>query len=59
MTLYQFKEQLQQQTTLDFELPNGNLVPNHFHVTEVGKVAKHFIDCGGMIRKEEVVNLHL
>ena len=32
---------------------------NHFHVTEVGKVIKHFIDCGGMIRKEEVVNLQL
>ena len=46
MTLYQLKEQLQQQTTLAFELPNGSLVPNHFHVTEVGKVTKHFIDCG-------------
>ena len=59
MTLYQLKEQLQQQTALAFELPNGSLVPNHFHVTEVGKVTKHFIDCGGMIRKEEVVNLQL
>ena len=59
MTLYQLKEQLQQQTALAFELPNGSLVPNHFHVTEVGKVTKHFIDCGGVIRKEEVVNLQL
>ena len=59
MTLHQLKEQLQQQTTLAFELPNGSLVPNHFHVTEVGKVTKHFIDCGGVIRKEEVVNLQL
>ena len=59
MTLYQLKEQLQQQTTLAFKLPNGSLVPNHFHVTEVGKVTKHFIDCGGVIRKEEVVNLQL
>ena len=59
MTLHQLKEKLQQQTTLAFELPNGSLVPNHFHVTEVGKVTKHFIDCGGVIRKEEVVNLQL
>ena len=59
MTLYQLKEQLQQQTALAFELPNGSLVPNHVHVTEVGKVTKHFIDCGGVIRKEEVVNLQL
>ena len=59
MTLHQLKEQLQQQTTLAFELPNGSLVPNHFHVTEVGKVTKHFIDCGSVIRKEEVVNLQL
>ena len=59
MTLYQLKEQLQQQSTLTFELPDGSLVPNHFHVTEVGKVTKHFIDCGGVIRKEEVVNLQL
>ena len=42
MTLHQLKEQLQQQTTLAFELPDGSLVPNHFHVTEVGKVTKHF-----------------
>ena len=59
MTLYQLKEKLQQQSSLAFELPDGSLVPNHFHVTEVGKVTKHFIDCGGVIRKEEVVNLQL
>ena len=56
MTLNQLKTQLELQTTLAFELPDGSLVPNHFHITEVGKVTKHFIDCGGVIRKEEVVN---
>ena len=59
MTLNQLKNQLELQTTLAFELPDGSLVPNHFHITEVGKVTKHFIDCGGVIRKEEVVNLQL
>jgi hypothetical protein len=59
MTLNELKYQLQKQTSLSFELPSGDLVPNHFHVTEVGKVTKHFIDCGGVIRKEEVVSLQL
>ena len=59
MTLNELKFQLQKQTSLSFELPSGDLVPNHFHVTEVGKVTKHFIDCGGVIRKEEVVSLQL
>ena len=40
-------------------IPNGELVPSHFHVTEIGKVTKHFIDCGGTLRKEEVVNFQL
>ena len=59
MTLYELKAQLELQTTLAFELPDGSLVPNHFHVTEVGKVTKHFIDCGGKVRKEDTVNFQL
>lgn len=31
-------------------LPDGDLVPAHFHVTEVGRVQKDFIDCGGTTR---------
>lgn len=31
-------------------LPGGEFVPAHFHVTEVGRVQKDFIDCGGMTR---------
>lgn len=31
-------------------LPDGDFVPAHFHVTEVGRVRKDFIDCGGTIR---------
>ena len=42
-----------------FELPDGTLVPRHFHVTEVGKIDKHFIDCGGTVRKESVINFQL
>jgi hypothetical protein len=31
-------------------LPDGAFVPAHFHVTEVGRVQKDFIDCGGTTR---------
>ena len=36
---------------LRFALPDGTLVPAHFHVTEVGRVDKRFIDCGGTRRE--------
>ncbi|MDY0781143.1 DUF6428 family protein [Tenacibaculum sp. IB213877] len=59
MKLSEIKNHLKDLQTIAFELPNGSLVPEHFHVTEVGKVSKHFIDCGGTIRKEEVINFQL
>lgn len=42
-----------------FILPGGDQVPAHFHLTEVGHVAKNFIDCGGTIRKTESSVLQL
>ncbi|MBO0329686.1 DUF6428 family protein [[Muricauda] lutisoli] len=59
MKLEEIKTALAQLDTIAFQLPNGDLVPNHFHVTEVGKITKHFIDCGGTVRHEEVVNFQL
>lgn len=59
MKLSEFKIQLHKLKTIAFQLPNGKLVPNHFHVTEVGKISKHFIDCGGTVRNEEVANFQL
>lgn len=59
MKLSEVKSILAKVDTLAFQLPNGQLVPNHFHVTEVGKVTKNFIDCGGTVRNEEVVNFQL
>ena len=35
---------------LHLMLPDGSFVPAHFHVTEVGRVQKDFIDCGGTVR---------
>lgn len=59
MKLSDIKRVLKASNKIAFELPNGELVPSHFHVTEVGLVHKHFIDCGGTIRKEEKVNFQL
>lgn len=59
MKLSEIKQKLTELDIIAFKLPDGALVPNHFHVTEVGKVSKHFIDCGGTVRKEEVVNFQL
>lgn len=59
MKLSEIKTALNTLKTIAFQLPNGELVPNHFHVTEVGKITKNFIDCGGTIRNEKVVNFQL
>ena len=42
-----------------FQLESGAFVPANFHVTEVGMITKNFIDCGGVIRNEKVVNFQL
>jgi Family of unknown function (DUF6428) len=35
---------------LHLMLPDGDFVPAHFHITEVGRVQKDFVDCGGTAR---------
>jgi len=59
MKLSTIKEHLSQLKNVSFQLPNGQWVPSHFHVTEVGEITKHFIDCGGTVRNEEVANFQL
>ncbi|GAB3227795.1 hypothetical protein J0A67_15030 [Algoriphagus aestuariicola] len=59
MKLSEAKQILSEAETISFQLPNGQLVPSHFHVTEIGLVDKHFIDCGGTVRKEQKVNFQL
>jgi len=47
MKLSQIKEILPNLENVAFQLEDGTFVPEHFHVTEVGQIAKNFIDCGG------------
>lgn len=59
MKLSEFKICLGEVQTLSFQFPDGYYVPENFHVTEVGSITKNFIDCGGNVRKESVVNFQL
>jgi len=59
MKLSKIKEILPSLENVEFQLENGNFVPEHFHVTEVGQLTKNFIDCGGVIRTEKVVNFQV
>ena len=59
MKLSQVKNILKSVEAVNFILENGTSVPEHFHVTEVGLITKNFIDCGGTVRKETVVNFQL
>ena len=59
MKIEEIKSILNEAKEIKFQLPSGELVPEHFHVTEVGKVTKDFIDCGGTVRHEQVANFQL
>ena len=59
MKLSAIKEILPTLENVAFQLENGSFVPEHFHVTEVGQITRNFIDCGGVIRSEKVVNFQL
>ena len=59
MKLSDFKTTVKSLETLRFKTPAGENIPPHFHITEAGLSSKHFIDCGGTIRKESAVCLQI
>lgn len=59
MKISEIKTALSGLQAVNFRLPDDSYLPPHFHVTEVGLVTKHFIDCGGIERKETVANFQL
>ena len=59
MTISDMKQSLAGLEAVNFRLSSGKYLPAHFHVTEVGLVSKHFIDCGGVERRETVANFQL
>jgi hypothetical protein len=52
MNLHEFKQTLNANANHEIliEFDSGQQVAPHFHVTEVGKVTKDFVDCGGTRR---------
>jgi hypothetical protein len=60
MKLSEIKGILKSVDAIVFQLPNKkSFVPEHFHITEVGLITKNFIDCGGTVREEKVINFQL
>ena len=59
MTLHDFYTLLSQHPdkTLQLVLPGGNTVPQSFHVTEVGRVQKTFLDCGGKLHQTDTCQI--
>ncbi|MGY6560532.1 MAG: DUF6428 family protein [Luteibaculaceae bacterium] len=59
MTLEELKNVAADIETVRFQLENGERVPAHFHVTEIGQTTKSFIDCGGTLREEAKIIMQL
>ncbi len=55
MNLQQFKQTLADNPELEIQLKfaSGDSMAPHFHITEIGKVTKDFVDCGGTRRVTE------
>ena len=45
------------ESTVRFLLPDKSMVPIHAHVTEVARIDKRFVDCGGTFREETYCRL--
>lgn len=59
MKLSELKHYLKELNSIRFKLPNGEFVPEHFHVTEIGLITRTYIDCGGKLREDKKVNIQL
>ncbi|CCG52817.1 Protein of unknown function [Flavobacterium indicum GPTSA100-9 = DSM 17447] len=59
MLLSELIYQLQDLKELNFVLPDGSLVPSHFHITEMGFIAKKYTDCGNTFREENYFTFQL
>ena len=59
MKLNELKENLLKKpdANIRFLLPTGDFVPVHAHVTEVARIDKRFVDCGGTLRNDSFCRL--
>ena len=61
MNVTELKAQLRAhpESSVRILLPDGSTIPAHYHLTEVGHVAKKFVDCGGTFRASETCMLQV
>jgi hypothetical protein len=59
MKISEFKNALSKSENLTFKNVNGEIIPPHFHITEVGLSTKHFIDCGKSIHIDKKANFQI
>ena len=59
MKISEFRNIIQSLKSIVFELPEGEKVPSHFHITEIGIIRKTYIDCGGNLRVDNLINMQL
>lgn len=59
MKLSEFKKHLSVVKELNFLQHNGEFVPLHLHITEVGLITKNFLDCGGDVHTDKLANLQI
>ena len=59
MKLSEFKNRLEHVAAFNIQLPNGELIPPHFHITEMGLLTKNFIDCGNTVREEKLITFQV
>jgi hypothetical protein len=59
MKIAELKNELKKQpeASVRFALPNGEFIPAHAHVTEIARIDKRFIDCGGTLRNDSLCRL--
>ena len=59
MKITELKKELKKRPTahVKFALPHGETIPAHAHVTEVARIDKRFIDCGGTLRHDQFCRL--
>ncbi len=59
MKVRELVQHLSVKQQVQFQLEDGTLVPDHFHVTEMGLVLKNYVDCGGKMRNERSATFQL
>src|ERR1700712_1415558 len=59
MKISEIQKHLTSVDAVNFKLVSGEYIPASFHVTEVGLVTKHFIDCDGTERLETLASFQL